>query len=231
MTIHHESHRERIAAGVGFEWDRLPPVLVDVAQVPEGTSELRLRRDRRSHHGLRKHGQLRKLWAYGVDQAFLAEIAALPRLELLHLDQVAAADLTPLSAMGSLSRLTLVGATKVRDLEWLAGLGGLRTLGLEHLPSVHDLAPLAALPMLTALAVEGSLWKAMRVDSLQPMAGLRDLEALFLTNLRVSDRSLRPLHGLAHLQTLQCARHFPAAEFAALAAARPGLDCGWLAGN
>ena len=225
MTVHHEAHRLRIAAGIGFEWDCLPAVVGHAAQVPAGARELRFRREGRSHRGLRDYAGLRQLWAYNVDQDFLEEIAALPSLEMLHLDHVTASDLSPLSALGSLSRLTLVGATKVPDLAWLAGLGGLRVLGLEHIPKVHDLAPLTHVPGLTALAVEGSLWKAMRVDTLGPVATLAQLQALFLTNLRVADGSLRPLHGLACLRTLLCARFFPPAEFSALAAARPDLHC------
>ena len=70
-----------------------------------------------------------------------------------------------------------------------------------------------------ALGVEGAMWTAMRVHSLEPLRGLERLEYLFLTNLRVRDGSLRPLHGLARLRFLQCARYYADGEFALLATA------------
>ena len=229
MTIHHADHAERIAAGVGFEWDALPPVLADVTQADPTATSLRLRRIGKYRPGLSRCRHLTQLWAYGVDAAFLQEVVHLPALRVLHLDDVSTADLWPLAGLAGLERLTIVGATKVPDLAWTAGLGSLRVLGLEHFKRVSDLSPLAGLAGLEALAVEGSVWTAMRVATLAPLASLHGLESLFLTHLRVADKSLRPLHGLARLRVLHCARFFPDAEFQALAAARPGLDCSWFA--
>lgn len=227
MSIHHADHAQRIAAGVGFEWDALPPVLADVAQADPTASALRLRRIGKYRQGLSRCGRLTQLWAYGVDAAFLEDIVRLPALRVLHLDDVSTSDLSPLARLAGLERLTIVGATKVPDLAWTAGLGSLRVLGLEHFKRVGDLAPLARLTALRALAVEGSLWSAMRVATLAPLASLTALEGLFLTNLRVADPSLQALHGLANLRVLQCARFFPSGEFEALAAARPHLACRW----
>ena len=227
MTLHHPAHAARIAAGVGFEWDRLPPVAEEIAAVDPAATQLRLRRTGKYRPGLSGCVGLTQLWAYGVDAAFLDEIARLPRLHTLHLEDVTTADLAPLAMLPALERLTIEGATKVPDLEWTRGLRSLRVLGLEHFKRVDDLSPLAERTGLTALAVEGSLWTAMRVATLQPLASLQALESLFLTNLRVADRSLQPLHALPRLRELHCARFFPPSEFAALAAARPGLDCSW----
>lgn len=229
MTIHHADHAQRIAAGVGYEWDALPPVLPDVALADPAATALRLRRIGKYRPGLSHCAQVTQLWAYGVDAPFLEDIVRLPALRVLHLDDVSASDLSPLAALAGLERLTIVGATRVPDLAWTAGLGSLRVLGLENFKRVGDLSPLAELTALTALAVEGSVWTAMRVATLAPLASLQGLESLFLTNLRVADASLRALCGLAHLRVLQCVRFFPPAEFASLAAARPGLACRWFA--
>ena len=227
MTIHHPTHQQRITAGVGHEWDRLPPVLTAVPEVPHDAQALRFRREGKSHRGLHAHKGLTQLWARAVNQEFLEEIAQLRGLRLLHLADVTATDLAPLAALPALEQLTINDATKVPDLAWVEPMQALRSLGLEHFKRVSDLSPLSSLTGLTGLAVEGSMWTAMRVATLQPLAALSNLEALFLTNLRVEDKSLRPLHGLARLRTLHCARFFPPAEFAALAAARPGLECSW----
>ena len=67
----------------------------------------------------------------------------------------------------------------------------------------------------------------MRVSSLAPLAHLKRLGSLFLTNLRVADGSLEPLHDLPVLQVLQCADFFRPEEMKALAHAKPGLRCDW----
>ena len=67
----------------------------------------------------------------------------------------------------------------------------------------------------------------VRVASLAPLSALTRLEYLFLTALRSDDRSLRPLHALKALKGLECARHFPDAEFVALRSALPELQCRW----
>lgn len=165
---------------------------------------------------------------HGVNAAFLDEIARMPALETLYLQRVTATDLRPLAALPRLRRLIVKDATRVDDLDWVAGLAAIESLGLENLKRVGSLDPLSGLAGLRGLAVEGSMWTAMRVATLQPLAALTGLQYLFLTNLRVADRSLRPLHGLSELRGLQCARWFADGEFAALAAARPGLRCHWL---
>jgi hypothetical protein len=113
-------------------------------------------------------------------------------------------------------------------LNWLPHTASLKALAMENMKRVTDLDPLASLKQLKALAVEGSLWTPMRVASLAPLCALERLEYLFLTNLRVVDKSLRPLHALTRLRALQCANFYPATEFAALANARPTLRCDWL---
>lgn len=229
MTIAHASHAERIAAGIGFEWDRLPETATHIAQVDPDAADVRFRRERRSHAGLHRFTAIRRLWADAVDASFLEEIAAMQGLELLGISRATASDLRPLAALPRLRRLIVRNATRVADLDWVRGLPALEVLGLENLPRVSSLAPLSALTGLRSLGVEGSMWTAMRVESLAPLRPLQELEYLFLTNLRVQDRSLQPLHGLTSLQVLQCARYFDEAEFAALQAARPDLSCSWFA--
>ena len=72
------------------------------------------------------------------------------------------------------------------------------------------------------------MWTSMRVRSLEPLRDLERLEYLFLTNLRVHDGSLHPLHGLRRLRFLQCARYYAQGEFTELAASRPELRGNWL---
>jgi hypothetical protein len=227
MTIHHIAQQQRIDAGLGFEWDRLPATVTQLTDLPSSTRVLRLRRVRKSHCGVGKLRELRQLWAHDVDQSYLDELCELTSLESVYLERVTATDLTPLVALKNLSHLMVLGATKVSDLSWISQLHSLRALALENLKLASDLQPLASLSELSALAVEGSMWTAMRVATLQPLANLMRLESLFLTNLRVQDRSLQALHTLRQLRVLQCAKFYPREEFIKLQLALPALQCGW----
>lgn len=229
MTIAHASHAERIAGGIGFEWDRLPEKATRIAQVDLEARDVGFRRERNSHVGLHRFTAIRRLWADAVDASFLEEIAAMQGLELLSISRVTASDLRPLASLPHLRRLVVRDATRVADLEWVRGVPKLEALGLENLSRVTSLEPLSTLTRLRGLGVEGSMWTAMRVETLAPLRTLKALEYLFLTNVRVGDRSLRPLHELTSLRALQCARRFDDAEFAALHSALPDLSCGWFA--
>ena len=227
MTVAHAAHAARIDGGVGFEWDRLPAVVTHVSGVDPDATDVVFRREGTSHAGLPRCTAIRRLWASQVDAAFLDEIAAMPSLDTLSLQRVTASDLQPLARLRQLRRLVVRDATRVVDLEWTRALA-LESLALENLSSVRSLEPLVDQPALRALGVEGAMWTAMRVHSLEPLRNLERLEYLFLTNLRVQDGSLRALHGLSRLRFLQCARYYADGEFAALAAARPGLQGNWL---
>lgn len=227
MTTPSISHQERIDAGLGFIWDTLPERSQAAADIHPGAHDVVMYRSKHSHKGIAAHRHIRRLWAHAVDQAFLDEIAQLDALEMLYITRVSATDLTPLRNLPQLRSLSVIDATKVTDLGWLPSTASLQALAVENLKRVTDLDALASLTQLKALAVEGSMWTAMRVASLAPLSALKQLEHLFLTNLRVVDKSLRPLHALTGLRALQCANFYPAAEFMALAHARPQLRCDW----
>ncbi len=227
MTIAHESHRERIDAGIAFEWDRIPERKFSLENVDPAATSLSLHRQRRSHRGVEKLQHLEVLWAYGVDQSFLDEICTIPALRILYMETVTASDFTGLRSLPKLERLVINSATRVGDLKWAAPLKSLQSLGLENFKKVSSVEPLSALHGLRALGVEGSMWSPMRIGSLAPLSKLEKLESLFLTNLKVSDRSLKPLQGLPRLRVLQCADFYRADEMRALARANPRLRCDW----
>jgi hypothetical protein len=221
-------HAERVAAGVSFDWQALPPLLESLEDVPASVEALHLRRVKHSHRGLSRLTSLKTLWARGVNQAFLEEISSLIRLETLYVDGLTATDLTPLANNGALRRLILVGGTKVSDLTWARGLpADLRVLFLERFGRCPDLSPLTALRKLESLGFEGGMDGKVRVETLAPLAQLGGLRFLFLAGARVEDRSLAPLAGLAHLERLECGGYFPDLEFTELRRALPRLECDW----
>lgn len=229
MTTPSISHQERIDAGLSFVWTSLPARSNTAADIRPDADAVVMYRIKQSHKGVGRHRHIRHLWAHAVDQAFLEEIAELDALETLYMNRVNAADLMPLGNLPRLRSLSVVDATKVVDFNWLPQTDSLQSLAVENLKRITDLDALASLTQLKALGVEGSMWTPMRVASLGPLGELKQLQYLFLTNLRVVDKSLKPLHTLAGLRALQCANFFPNAEFAALADVRPQLRCDWFA--
>jgi len=222
-----DAARERFEAGIAPDWTRLGTPATSLADLPDDATELCFTRIKASHRGVARLRQLRHAIIFAVDQDFLDELAGLARLESLFIGSTTARDLRPLARLARLRRLTVAGGTKIADLRWVEGLPRLEALALENFKRVSRLDPLAALTGLTALGVEGSMWTPMKAASLAPLAALGRLRALFLTNLRVADRDLAPLHGLARLRVLRCAAFFPDAAFAALRAAKPALRCTW----
>jgi hypothetical protein len=198
-----------------------------LARVPLAVRKLKLIRKGESHRGIGDRIYIKELWAYAVNQDFLDEICRLTALEYLYLGTVSATDLSGLAKLRGLRVLDIEGATKVPNLEWARRLTRVRSLGLENLKRVRSLKPLASLTQLTALRIEGSMWTAMRVKSLAPLANLRRLEYLFMTNTRVQDGQLTPLHRLPRLNALQCANFFKREQFHNLAMALPNLRCSW----
>jgi hypothetical protein len=141
--------------------------------------------------------------------------------------KVTASDLSAVNALPLLRSLSVVDAPKITDLSWLPNQATLRSLAVVNAKAIHDLTPLSQLTHLNALGLEGSMWTPMQVSSLEPISELRQLQSLFMTNLRAKDQSLRALLALPRLRVLQCAKFFPLEEFSRLAKVNPELRCDW----
>lgn len=196
--------------------------------VPADATRARLRREGKSHRGIRERTALKTLVADGVDQDFLEEIACLP--ELTHLElawPTTATNLTPLTALEKLRVLKIDSPRNILDFSALLQLPALEALFIEnarHLTSIDWLRPLAT--RLRALGIEGSMTTIQRLPTLAPLAGF-EIEALFLTSTRIADRNLDPLHTMPNLIYLNTARIAPREAFARLHAAKPKLICDW----
>jgi hypothetical protein len=103
----------------------------------------------------------------------------------------------------------------------------LERLFIENAKQISDLDWLQPLKRcLKVLGIEGGMYTPQHIDTLAPLEGFA-LEALFLTNTRIADQSLAPLRTMDSLKYLGTARNVPRAEFEALHAAQPQLECDW----
>lgn len=136
-----------------------------------------------------------------------------------------------MSCLENLSNLKTLGierCSKITSLEFLRGFTSLSGLAIVHFKNVDDLTPLSELKSLRALAVEGSMWTRMRVQSFSPLGSLENLEFLSLGNTKALDESLEPLGNLRNLQNLHLANFYPMEEFARLSQKLKNTNCNWL---
>jgi Leucine-rich repeat (LRR) protein len=213
--------------GLELDWENVPECVSVLDGISKDASFLRLYREGNSHRGLGAFTSITHLVISKVNQECIAEIALLKNLEFLYIEGCTAADLAPLSGCSHLRHLTIKGASKVANLDWLVPLVGLVSLGLESFKLIDDVSALSNLGGLTALALEGGMYKPQKIHSLLPISSLTQIEALFLTNCRVSTDGLRPLHSLCRLKHLDIAAFYEDVEFLELKRALPDLSCDW----
>ena len=169
----------------------------------------------------------------------LARLPELPRLETL---EVWRANHRAMGVIGQLAglRTLVVRESRIETLDGLDGLPRLETFMLAGATRLRDTSALARIPTLRAVWMDVSSLRALdwaapltqlatlfvtgdltTLPTLDPLAGLTGLRHLVVGHVRVKDRSLRPLHALKGLQSLEVPQRFPLEELAALAAALP----------
>ncbi|HYW73249.1 MAG TPA: hypothetical protein VE961_19670 [Pyrinomonadaceae bacterium] len=123
--------------------------------------------------------------------------------------------------------MSIDSCSRVHSLAELSHLEGLEGLAIINFKNVHDAGPLSGLTNLQELAIAGSTWTRMKIESLQPLSSLTALRQLHLTNLKVVNESLKPLAALARLERLEIANFYPMEEFAWLSGKLKNTCCSW----
>lgn len=209
------------------DWNRWPSCVSTLDKVPTGASVVSFYREKRSHRGIGDRMSIIKLSAKQVDQDFLIEIGNLINLEYLDIEVITANDLSPLSQLENLRTLKLDSVRKATIFDVLLELPRIEKLFIQNAKNIKSLEFLHEAHQLISLGVEGSMWTKQKIASLSPLAGLRRLEALFLTSVQLKDKFLRYLIDVPRLKVLECARFAPKSEFEELRRLMPELDCHW----
>lgn len=114
-------------------------------------------------------------------------------------------DLSELRRLTGLRYLYIGSGAGVTDCEPLAALERLEVLSLENFRKITDYGCLAGLKNLKQLCIEGSLWTAAAVESLDFLRELPALRSVIFRNVRVLNR---PKTGRD-----DWAREFPSVRF------------------
>jgi hypothetical protein len=220
---------ERTRSGFRHDWSKIPDQVIELASVKRKAATISFRRVKKSHQGLKEFRNIRRLFAYNVNDDFLREICRLSELTYLWAENVTAEDLTPLAQLDALEFLILRRVHKAKSFSFVANMPRLRHLCLEWVKHLCDLEDLRAKQNLLSLGVEGAtpVSATQMIESLALILDWKCLESLYLTNTRVRDGNLRCLAKLTTLRYLETARFYPKSEFDALKAAHPKLKCDW----
>jgi hypothetical protein len=125
-----------------------------------------------------------------------------------------------LAVVGQFRNITALQIASYPDetFEALSSLTSLQYLSVLHFPRVSDLAPLGRLGALETLSLASlPSWdasgKVISVDSLEPIAGLKNLRHLELFGVRPSRQGLSPLLACKSLRSARVSK-FKKAEVA-----------------
>jgi len=208
-------------------WPDLTEFATDLSDVPISSQRALFYRERNSHRGIFRFQNLQELEARMVNQDFLEEICELENLKYLSIEMVTATDLKPLNRLKNLNILKIGSVRQARDFGNLAQIESLKALYLCNVKYLTNLDFLADCNHLIRVAVEGSMWKNQKVETLAPLRGLTSMEELFLTAVTLRDKDLTYLAECPRLKALECARFAPKKNFEMLRELMPELSCRW----
>lgn len=187
------------------------------AEVPADARFVRIAGQARDLERLAELPNLETLVIWRANERALRVVSRLSGLRTLDVRESRIETLDGLERLPALELFVFGGAPRLRDPSVLERIATLRGVWMD-VSGLRSLDWAARLTQLSSLFVTGSL---TTLPTLAPLSGLTGLRHLVVGHVRVKDRSLRPLHALKGLQTLEVPDRFALEELAALAAALP----------
>jgi len=163
--------------------------------------------------------EVKYLWFVSrVNQKMFDAACKVPNLEGMFVKWSGIKNIESLRIPKNLHHLHLGSSSQVESIEVLGELESLLTLDLQQLNKISDFSIISKLASLEGLGIDGSIWTAQKIDTLKPLAKLRNLKYLTLINTRLKDKSFGPLLNLTELVRLESSWNYPEAEFEKLKA-------------
>ena len=158
-----------------------------------------------------------------VPQDLFNAACKVPRLTGLYVKWSGVKSIADVAGARHLRAFHLGDSAQLQSIDCLASMPRLRWLGLANIKCITRLDPIGKLHRLEGLRVDGSVWTTQRVETLAPIGQLSGLRFLSITNLRATDKTLRPLFTLRKLETFWSAQWWDPEEVAELHARNPML--------
>lgn len=161
------------------------------------------------------------LWLSGASEQACRVAGTLTSIKRLVVHDWRPRDLSTLGGLRQIKSLSIAGSAKLKSLLGIEQLGTLEELILFDCCGYVSVEQIGCLTRLKTLCIEGGFRKSLRLETLQPLEGLKGLENLRLASMRVADRSLAPLRALRNLRSTFITAQFAKGELRDLARALP----------
>jgi hypothetical protein len=149
-------------------------------------------------------------------QKWIELVARAKSVTSLFVDRPKAKDLNPLGAL-NLKNFTVSYPSHVKDWSFLQKFSSLLRLALHNTLSIQDLEIVGGLKQLEVFQLSGGYSKVLRLPSLVPLAGLKNLKVIGFAGVRFKNWSLSPLFNSPELRRFDCPLWWPKEEISALA--------------
>lgn len=172
-----------------------------------------------------KELKIENLWLIGANDKELRKILPLLNLKYLNLYQVLAKDLTILEILDKTETIILNWNTKTTSLWDISKNKGLKTLEVTDFSKLELIDQLSLATQIIELTLGGGHDKPLKIKTIKPLASLKNLKYLCLTNLKIEDDTLQPIGQLKNLEILEISNQFETKEYAWLATRLPKTKC------
>lgn len=211
----------------GISIDRIeskPRFVSDLADFDNSKTELHIRADVKNRK-LLSDLKIEKLWLIGAKEKDIDEIFSIHQPKYVSLYQFLAKDLSCLETLEKCETLITEWNTKATKIWNIESNRNLKKLAIRDYSKISDLTPLEKASHIKSLSLDGGMDKTLKIDSLNPLSKLTQLEFLRLTNINVKDESLEPISHLINLKILELSNQFPTKEYANLSAKLTSTKC------
>jgi hypothetical protein len=168
---------------------------------------------------------IENLWLVGANDKELKKILPLVNLKYLNLYQVLAKDLTILETLDKTETIILNWNTKSTTLWDINKNKSLKTLEITDFSKLEEIDQLSLATQISDLTLGGGHDKPLKIKTIRPLVGLKNLKYLCLTNLKIADDTLQPIGQLKNLEILELSNQFETKEYAWLATRLPKTKC------
>lgn len=208
-----------------FHDNKRPDITYDLKNVETSSTELLIRGDTKNLSKLAELSGIKKLWIEFVNQREFDKLINLINPESLYIYGMRVEDLSGLENLTNLKILGLESNTRAQELWDLKANPLLESLLIKGFSKLTNIQYLKYGSNLKILNLEGNDSNQLKIENLQPLKSLKNLDYLAFSNIRVLDESLEPISALKGLEIFKTSNQFPTEEFAMLYVLLPNTHC------
>ena len=208
-----------------FRTKNRPEYISDLNEISEETTTLYIHGDTKNIQKLGSFSKLEELWLSYVNQKEFEDIIKLVNPKLLYIYDLKVDDLSLMERLTNLEILEVEWNTKAANLWDISKNKNLEALYIKDFSKLNDISLIRNSPSLKILSLSGGNSKPLKLQTLEDLGELNQLEYLGLSNVRILDDSLEPISKLNNLKELGISNQFPTEEYAKLSVMLPNTKC------